>query len=55
LAKVTTFWSELYRYLFLNELIIPKNWQKYQFLGMVHLKAIFIYLHINNTAKNFDC
>lgn len=48
---MTTFWNEFFRYLFLNKLIIPKNWQRCQFLGMVHLKAIFIYLHINNIGK----
>lgn len=53
---MTTFWNELYRYLFLNESIIPKNWQKCQFLGMLHLKAIFIYSLANDLAKrkNYD-
>ena len=48
---MTTFWNELYRYLLLKELIIPKNWQKCQFLGMVKLHITFIYSLANDSAK----
>lgn len=51
---MTTFWNEFYRYLFLYELIIPKNWQKCQFFGIVNLHVTFIYLSANDLAEKTD-